>query len=360
MTATSGPAFVQQMLQLSPITPCHPDYEPLGIQLPHKFGATIKYRFFPGTNDHGPKPSLVIFLNGLLTSMDTWLPIISGLRDSVLTKTPAILCYDRFGQGFTEDRDPLDRGREPGHGHDCNDAAQDLNELLEKTCLQYFDRPLDESFDIVLVGNSIGCAIARLLVPLCTIPIKGFLFLDSIMANSDFDLWPDPDSPDFDPVGLPPELANGGLKEQRKAFLARFGPNVVNKEGLNRRNLLNLLPNSTGPPLIKGPVHPWLTVAGHDPVVFANNSFEQMGTSTYLSSQYTNPAWHRYNQDLTRLTCLMRNRDRSEPVIVNSAGHFVQQDRPDFVLLELMHILKSIEAETSPCQHAASVPLPED
>ena len=278
MAESSISKTFERMLYTPPITPDQSGYNPLDVHLPHKPNATIRYRFFPGAHDSGLKPSLVIFLNGLLTNMDNWLPLISELRGGILPNYPAIFCYDRYGQGFTKDRDPMDEGREPGHGHDCNDVVKDLHELLQFICIEYFGQAPDENFNIVLVGNSIACAIARLFAAVCTVPIKGFLLLDSVMADSTFDLWPNPDSPGFDPAGLPPELANGGLKKQREAFLSRFGPNVINTEGLSRRSLRNLLPHSDKPSLIRGSVHPWLTIIGHDPEVFAQNSFKHMIT----------------------------------------------------------------------------------
>ena len=116
-------------------------YTPRSIELPSKPGASVKYRFFPSPEkpQGGPNQTLVVFLNSLLTSMDTWLPTISGLREKVeASLQPAMLCYDRYGQDLTTDHDPSDKGREPYHGHDYTDAAKDLDELLNLICREHF------------------------------------------------------------------------------------------------------------------------------------------------------------------------------------------------------------------------------
>ena len=64
-----------------------------------------------------------------------------------------------------------------------------------------------------------------------------------------------------------------------------------------------------------------------------------MGTSTWLSREFTNPAWERYHRGMTRLTSLERNRDGVEPVVAVGAGHFIQVDRPDLVVGEMRHLL---------------------
>ena len=224
--------------------------------LDHKPGARIHYNFVQSNQNHRPK-TLIVFLNGLMTVQAVWLPIIAGIiskRKEAGASLPEMLAYDRYGQGLTEDRDPQDEGREPGHGHNVADAADDLYQLIRQIS------PEDEP-NLILVGNSIGCAIARLYAQ--KHPVAAVLLLDSVLANSDFDIWPNPEKSDFDKNDLPEDVTIEVLKEQRAKFIGIFRPDVPNKEGLSRRDLPKLLPHSDGPKL-KGIAHtPWVTVIGH-------------------------------------------------------------------------------------------------
>ena len=207
-----------------------------------------------------------MFLNGLMSDKSFWLPVMAGIirqRKGTATGIPSMLAYDRYGQGLTESRDPQDQGRERGHGHDCADVATDLHQLI----LQLFG---DIPRRVVLVANSIGCAIARLYAQVY--PVAAVLMLDSIMANSTFDIWPNPDAPDFDKTQLPDDVSVEVLKEQRAKFVAIFRPEGINREGLSRRNLPKLLPLSDGPMLKGQGVLPWVTVVGHDFETFAEES----------------------------------------------------------------------------------------
>ena len=165
------------------------------VILPHKPSATIACSYVPGTT------VLVVFINGLMSDKSSWIPVMSGIirqRKTLASQEfPSMLAYDRYGVGMTEDRDPLDHGREQGHGHDCSDAAEDLHYLIS-----HFSKGL--KLRVVLVANSIGCAIARLYAQ--NHPVAAMLLLDSIMANSDFDFWPDPDAPGFIKEDLPDDL----------------------------------------------------------------------------------------------------------------------------------------------------------
>lgn len=345
------------------ITEHHPDYAPYSIELPSKPGAQIKYRFFHKNDDAGAKEAqskksqtLVVLLNGLLMSMDSWLPVISALRSAELETTLplSIISYDRYGQGFTTDHDPSDAARVPGDSHDCQDAAKDLVELLQEICLHHLSQSLSNNVNLLLVGNSIGCAIARLFTPLSPVPIPAFLFLDSIMANSTFDFWPNPSSPSFNPSTLPPDLTPSALHQQREFFLSRFSPSVPNKENLNRENLRFLLPHADKPSLIQRKeggevIKPWVTVVGHDPKVFARNSLEQMGTAEWLSREFTNPIWDEYLRGMMGLTSKERSgsgKGREGVVVARGAGHFIQVDRPDLVVEGIVHLLKCIQETT--------------
>ncbi len=200
-----------------------------------------------------------------------------------------MLAYDRYGQGLSGDRDPLERGRERGHGHDVADAAVDLHDLISQISSERLGT-MSSSLQIVFVANSIGCAIARFCAQNYPGLVAALFLLDSIMANSNFDFWPDPDADDFTDDKLPKNVTVEILRDQRARFAAKFKPNVVNREGLSRRNLAELLPQSDGPRLI-GPdgKGPWVTVAGHDFEKFAQESLE---VGDYSSDSFS----HEFNR----------------------------------------------------------------
>ncbi|KAL9626811.1 MAG: hypothetical protein Q9204_007020, partial [Flavoplaca sp. TL-2023a] len=128
---------------------------------------------------------------------------------------------------------------------------------------------------LILVANSIGCAIARLYAEYYPGRVEALLLLDPMIANSEFDWFPDPDSRDFDSSELPPDVTADVLRQQRTKFANFFAPDVINKEGLDRRNLAELLPYSDKPRL--APTHgydPVVTVVEHDPGRFALESLQ--------------------------------------------------------------------------------------
>ena len=311
------------------------------VILPHKPTATIACSYVFGTDP----AVLVVFLNGLMTDKNSWIPVISGIirqrKRRASPEFPSMLAYDRYGVGTSEDRDPLDQGREQGHGHDCSDAAEDLHYLV-----QHFSKGLKlmsgERLRVVLVANSIGCAIARLYAE--RHPVAAVLLLDSIMANSNFDFWPDPDAPGLHKRDLPDDVSVEVLREQRAKFAAIFKPDVVNREGLSRRNLAKLLPRSDGPMLGNQSERPWVTVVGHDFDEFAAESLRTMGTPLGLSMMYMNPAWHKYNQGLVRIT----DREKSKgPMIAKGCGHFIQRDDPDLVINETLELVDKVRLQQS-------------
>ena len=237
------------------------------LALDHKPSAKIQYNLVQSTQTKRPK-TVIVFLNGLMTVKAVWLPIIAGIiskRKEAGASLPEMLAYDRYGQGLTEDRDPQDAGREPGHGHNVADAADDLYQLIRQIS------PHDEP-NLILVGNSIGCAIARLYAQ--KHPVAAVLLLDSVLANSDFDIWPNPEKPGFDEKDLPEDVIIEVLKEQRARFIGIFRPDAPNKEGLSRRDLPKLLPLSDGPKLMATSHAPWVTVIGHGFESFAEEGLK--------------------------------------------------------------------------------------
>ncbi|KAJ6023842.1 alpha/beta-hydrolase [Penicillium herquei] len=287
-----------------------------------------------------PNPVLVVFLNGLGLPQAFWQPIVTQLKDirkdSIL---PAFVTYDRFGQGQTTDRDPQDAGAEdPSHGHDCLASVRDLHQFLTQISIDKLGLDL-ESVPLVLVGNSIGCALARLYAQEYPGTVAALLLLDSVLANSDFvSVFPDPDAADFDPASISP-IPVEAIKAVRAGARRIFHPDVGNKEGLSRRNLRELLPDSDGP-LLKGPNGhgPYVTVVGHDFDAFAEES-AKMGPPKPVTNRFVNPYWQRYNEGLAKITAPEFSKG---PIIAPGAGHFVQKDNPDFVVQELNELLEKV------------------
>lgn len=98
---------------------------------------------------------LVVFINGLGLPAESWRSVVDEIASSS-TCNFSTLIYDRYGQGRTTARDPLDArpDREPGYGHDINDVVDDLEELLATVAPRYKH--------FVFVSASIGVHIARL------------------------------------------------------------------------------------------------------------------------------------------------------------------------------------------------------
>lgn len=245
------------------------DIKHYSLALETKPGASVQY-----TLAQGKKPAdslLVVFLNGLVADKSSWLPTMAGIIRAD-PDFPTMVAYDRYGQGLTEDRDPQDRGREEGYGHDVRDAAVDLHQLIGQVCKNH-SLSKDSMPQLVLVANSIGCAIARLFAQEHPEKVAGIILLDSVMANSKFDFWPDPDAKGFDANQLPDDVSVEILREQRAKLKAIFSPATKNREGLDRRNLASLLPHSDKPSLVSPHNRgPFITVVGHDFETFAQES----------------------------------------------------------------------------------------
>jgi pimeloyl-ACP methyl ester carboxylesterase len=221
----------------------------------------------------------------------SWLPGIQILQSSV-NSCPAILTYDRYGQGLTTSRDPLDSEKELGH--DLLDIANDLHEIINtvatsKLGLQSSDIK-DGKLHLVLIGASIGALVTRLYVQHHPGAVAGIILLDSNIAVDYSDVWPDPDAPDFDPkLVVSDDCTLEQYRVARAKITAMFDLKVKNAEGLDRSNSPALLPHADAPKLVGvGGKGPQLTVVGHDPVTFAEMSFMTMGTPKSLSEKFTN------------------------------------------------------------------------
>jgi pimeloyl-ACP methyl ester carboxylesterase len=262
--------------------PPFPDAEVSSLALDAKPGAQIHYTYYPASKPHGNHPNpfsqtLIVFLNGLMRPRSSWdATMRSFLEKRIVGRLPhpALLSYDRYGQGGS-DPDPDDQDPPPSHGHDAISAVKALKQITTQVWRDHLDHEKPTHYPcLIFVCNSIGCALARLFAQSYPGTVSGLLFLDSIMANSDYQsLWPDPDAPDFNPNLLPEGVTADEVRATREKYRRMFHPDVPSQEGLSRQNLPKLLPYSNGPKLEgylgKGP---YLTVVGHDWETFAEQS----------------------------------------------------------------------------------------
>ncbi|OIW23427.1 alpha/beta-hydrolase [Coniochaeta ligniaria NRRL 30616] len=315
------------------------------ITLASKPGASLAaYTYTPRASAELPSPlgkTLVVFLNGLVSPQSSWKATIDLLLQNDQQYLPALLTYDRYGQGES-DPDPTDPPNTP-YGHDATAVVEDLYQLLGQVCSDVLHlRAPGESSNtrLVFVCNSIGCVQARLYAVAHPGTVCGFLFLDSMMANSDFvSVFPDPDAADFDPSKLPQGVSIEEIRYSREQYRKFFHPTVPNPERFDRRDMQQRLPFADKPLLPAGPdgSHPLLTVVGHDFDRFAQDGLEGfMAIPKAVTNAYMNPVWHAYNQGLTRLTG--RKDAPTEPIIVGGCGHVIQKDSPSFVANQI-HIL---------------------
>ncbi|KAF7555487.1 hypothetical protein G7Z17_g2173 [Cylindrodendrum hubeiense] len=311
------------------------------IRLKTKPTAQLAYSFTRATASETADQSLIVFVNGLGLPQLGWAPTIAKLQAISPDGLPAILTYDRFGQGQTVDRDPDDEGAvDPSHAHDCMSVVRDMHELITQITREKLEIDNPDHLKLHLVGNSIGCALIRLFAQEHPTTVASVLFLDSVITDSDFvSICPDPDGQDFDEATLPSGITPEILRIARVQIGKFFHPSVGNKEGLSRKNLTQLLPRADAPSL-RGPdgSGPFITVLGHDFDTFAEHSERALGVSVEVGQAYSNPYWHRYNQGLAKLT----NSERSQgPFQVPGTGHFIQADNPEYVakkLHELLHM----------------------
>lgn len=270
------------------------------LNVPSKPDAPISYTFSPATTSPtvSSHDALVVFINGLGLPAASWDSAIGALQSYLLGACPALLTYDRFGQGLTTTRDPLDG--QPGKelGHDLSDVASDLHEIILTVAASKFGM-LNTAVEsgklhLLLVCASIGAPIARLYVQHHPGIVAGMIFLDSNIANANYsDFLPDPDLPGFDKTALHiDDCTTEEYREARTKLSRMFDLKVKNAESLDRSNSPSLLPYSNMPRLIgtdnSGPL---LSVVGHDPKTFAELSYEMMGTPRGLSRITNRQVW---------------------------------------------------------------------
>lgn len=286
--------------------------EDLRITLSTKPGAALHASILrPVGDDHKGNPlsnTLIVFLNGLALPSAGWTGAIErliALRKEHNQPVPALLSYDRYGQGKS-DPDPSDKESDLPYGHDALSVVADLHQLLTQVVqgelsgrAQNDGGEQESELRLVLVCNSIGCPLARLFAAeqhkrrqqqQPSFHIAAYLFLDSMMANTDFvSIFPDPDSEDLNETDLPSGVTLTDLRHARAQFRRFFHPTVPNKEGFDRRDMRQLLPDSDQPLLPpyasvgSESLPPLLTVVGHDWDEFARQS-EQVRKS--LSSPF--------------------------------------------------------------------------
>ncbi|KXX82683.1 hypothetical protein MMYC01_201064 [Madurella mycetomatis] len=331
--------------------------EDRAVTLTTKPGASLRISVHPGrpTEQNPLSDTLVVFLNGLALPRAAWSSAVDHLIDlckEANKSVPALLSYDRYGQGES-DPDPtdLDDDDDP-YGHDLRASAADLHQLLTQLAPDILNgRPLG-STRLILVGNSIGCALARLYAAAATSwpgagRVAGYLFLDSMMANTDFvSLFPDPDGASFDPDALPPGVSADDLRHARARFGELFHPTVPNPEHLDRRQLRELLPHADRPVLPDGPGGraPLLVVVGHDWDEFAEQCEKgSLSVSKSVINGYVNPAWGSYNEGLTRLVENDGSAGGGGVKIAKGCGHFIQKDDPALVASEIDRLLDGLQ-----------------
>ena len=264
------------------------------IHLSTKPGAALCISVSPADPAEGSELSntLVVFLNGLGLPRASWTDTaqhLAEMRGRAGRPVPAMLRYDRFGQGDS-DPDPTDPPDTP-YGHDAAAVVADLHQLLVQVARDYLGTRPVEDLRLVLVGNSIGCPLARLYAAAHPGTVQGLLLLDSMMANSDYvSLFPDPDALGFDPAA---ELAEGvsadDLRHARTMIAKFFHPTTPNAEHFDRRDMAKTLPYAHRPALPAGPngKSPRLIVLGHDWDFFAEQN-EKAGSPSccYLPLKY--------------------------------------------------------------------------
>ncbi|KAL6793657.1 hypothetical protein GGI42DRAFT_357365 [Trichoderma sp. SZMC 28013] len=150
-----------------------------------------------------------------------------------------------------------------------------------------------------------GCALARLYTAAHPGRVEALLFLDSVIAKSDFvSLFPDPDSEGAELSELPPGVTPEDLRHARAVSQKYFHPTSPTKENMDHRDLPILLPDADKPALPNGPSgkRPLLVVVGHDWNVFAKESRDGfLEISEPVTNAYLNSHWALYNARLTKI-----------------------------------------------------------
>ncbi|KAL4731374.1 hypothetical protein ACLX1H_000340 [Fusarium chlamydosporum] len=310
------------------------------VRLDTKPSAQLSYSFTASTVSKDTNPTFIVFVNGMVAPQTSWVPTISKLKELSPQGLPAILTFDRFGQGQTTDRDPSDEGAaDPTHAHDAMDVVHDMRQLITQILKEKMEFEEPDSARLFLIGNSIGCAFSRLYAG--EYPV---MLLDSVLTDTDFvSVFPDPDAANFNADSLPSGVSVEEIRVVREETRKRFHPSIGSKEGLTRKNLSQLLPKADSPvlPKVDGK-EPYVTVLGHDFEFFAKNTGTDYNTPPEVVNAYLNTYWHHYNEGLAKLTIAEKS---DGPIQVPNAGHFIQINNPDFVAEKAHEVLQKLAKE---------------
>ncbi|KAF4556426.1 Hypothetical protein D9617_1g083040 [Elsinoe fawcettii] len=333
------------------------------VDLPAKSGCSIASRaVLQGSTGHDVAAHsvtsddlLIIFINGLMTTLTSWTPVLDTVAAAPTPTGPGkiyYLAYDRLGQGLTTTRDPADlNAANPAHGHGIDASVQDLHELVS-----HFSAPSSaQSPKIVLVASSIGVAISRLYAQIYPGTVAGQIHLDSIIREADLlPYFPDPDAEGFDESTLVDGITVDDLKQTRVLIHNVFGLHNGSREGLTRTTIRKLLPHGDQPKLLgwrsdktagstAEQYGPYLAVFGHDPETYARQAVAHWPVTTAAPQlAYLQPVWEEWNKQLCR-TSGPQERVKG-PIIVEGAGHFIQTDRPDLVAAEVLDMVEKVRA----------------
>ena len=124
--------------------------------------------------------------------------------------------------------------------------------------------------------------------------VEGILFLDSNPGNTDYvDIWPNPKDPSFNLEQMAPAGTSLDVYEAAYAKMTTiFASGAVNKEGFDRREIKNILPDPSKPKL-KGSKAlnkgPWITVVGHDVDQFSAEEWAMFKVPIGMAARYTQP-----------------------------------------------------------------------
>lgn len=322
------------------------------ITLPAKLDCPFKYTFTT-LSTSGEPPSnntvLIVFVNGLGLPQAAWHPTLQLLQADLAASLSPLssaggrnvvhaVTYDRYGQGLSQ---PL-HGAKPAP-HDMLDAVSDLSAFLDGIKSLHLPDNKSTTPLLFLVAHSIGVPLSRLFAERHPGTVAALLALDSNMANNDFvSLFPDPDSPTFDPQrDLPADTTPAQLRAARQFARAMFHPSAPNAENLDRSTLPTLLPRSIGPVLVGDGRNEdgklLLQVAGHDPETFAEESLKVSPRG--LTERYVQPAWEKYNEGLLSI---VGTNEGQKVVIAPRCGHFIQKNNPRFVADGVASMLKTL------------------
>ncbi|CAJ0554635.1 Ff.00g131480.m01.CDS01 [Fusarium sp. VM40] len=320
-----------------------PQYE--YIRLETKPSAQLSYSFTSATAVDNKTPTLIVFLNGLGAPQVGWAATIAKLKELSPQGLPAILTFDRFGQGQTADRDPNDEGAEdPMHAHDSMAVVTDIRQLITQILKEKMDINDPNSARLLITGNSIGCAFTRLYAAQYPGTVAAVLLLDSVLTDTDFvSVFPDPDAEGFNPNDLPKGVTAENLRTAREETKKRFHPSLGSREGLTRKNLSQLLPHADSPALPKvDGKSPYVTVLGHDFDYFAARTGADFNIPGEAVQAYMNKYWNHYNEGLAKLTT---SENSDGPIQAPDAGHFIQIDNPAFVAKKAHELLQKLASE---------------